>query len=124
MSHYFKGKCILCLASQGAAEAVLAGSAAGSLSCLLIFLTPPPSLLPPHPFFHLKALQTLVFLFLAKVPRIPRCWGCASWEMRVPGDLRAAGNRADLANLAQAFPKQPTKNAFEKKVKIYLRALC
>lgn len=88
---------------------------------------PPPSFSTPFfplPSFHLKALQILVFLFLAEVPRISWCWGCATWEMRVPGDLRAAGNRADLANLAQAFPKQPTKNAFEKKVKIYLRALC
>lgn len=68
----------MCLASQGAAEAVLAGSAAGSLFCLLIFLPPPPSFFhsfPPSPFFHLKALQILVFLFLAEVPADPLVLG-------------------------------------------------
>lgn len=54
----------------------------------LLFSFPPvPASFPPLSLFPLKkALQISVFLFLAEVPWIPLCWGCATWEMRVPGD--------------------------------------
>lgn len=115
MSHYFKGKRILCLTSQGAAGPERSRECISSSSLLSLFsylLSFPPPLTPPNSLCPSQCLY-----FSPRYRGAPRCWEHLTGES-------AAGNRAHLAHLAQVFAKPPTKIAFEKKVKVYLRAIC